>query len=231
MSSVSGGAISLWDALMSAPDHRRDEGRRYPLASLLLIAVAVLLPGRRDQLGIVRWGRRLTREALEAVGISRNRVPAPSVWCKLFQGLDIAALERALDNWVRGEQSAGHVAIDGKRLRGSATPGPNRQSRGASAGSIQRVSARRYRSVAGGTRRQRDHCGAGTAEDAAARKRHHHRRRDIHPARDLPRHHRGRWRLLLYRQSQSTGIASRHCVGLRAGFPLQRNGRRRLTSG
>jgi hypothetical protein len=26
-----------------------------------------------------------------------------------------------LGNWVRGEQDAGHVAIDGKRLRGSAT--------------------------------------------------------------------------------------------------------------
>jgi hypothetical protein len=120
MSSITGQAGSLWQALASVPDHRRDAGKRYPLASLLLIAVAALLSGRRDQLGIVRWGRRLTREALEAIGISRNRIPAPSVWCELFQGLDIAALERALGDWVRGEQAAGHVSIDGKRLRGSA---------------------------------------------------------------------------------------------------------------
>jgi hypothetical protein len=58
---------------------------------------------------------------LQAIGISRNRVSASSVWCELFQRLDIGALERALGNWVRGEQPAGHVAIDGKRLRGSAT--------------------------------------------------------------------------------------------------------------
>jgi DDE_Tnp_1-associated/Transposase DDE domain len=116
-----GEAGGLWQALASVPDHRRSAGKRYPLASLLLISVAALLSGRRDQLGIVRWGRRLSREALQAIGISRNRVPAPSVWCELFQGLDIAALERALGNWVRGEQPAGHVAIDGKRLRGSAT--------------------------------------------------------------------------------------------------------------
>lgn len=122
MSSASGDPGSLWHALASVPDHRRDAGKRYSLASLLLIAVAALLSGRRDQLGIVRWGRRLTREALEAIGISRNRVPAPSVWCELFQGLDIGALEQALGNWVRGERPAGHVAIDGKRLRGSATP-------------------------------------------------------------------------------------------------------------
>jgi predicted transposase YbfD/YdcC len=121
MSLVSGQVGGLWQALATVPDHRRSEGKRYPLPSLLLIAVAALLSGRRDQLGIVRWGRRLSREALEAIGIDRNRVPAPSVWCEVFQGLNIVALERVLGGWVLGEQPAGHVAIDGKRLRGSAT--------------------------------------------------------------------------------------------------------------
>jgi hypothetical protein len=121
MSLVAGEVGSLWHALASVPDRRRAEGKRYPLAGLLLIAVAALLSGRRDQLGIVRWGRRLTRDALASLGISRARVPAPSVWCELFKGLDVSALERALGNWVGGGQAAGHVAIDGKRLRGSAT--------------------------------------------------------------------------------------------------------------
>jgi len=111
VSSITGEVGSLWQALGSVPDHRRDAGKRYPLASPLLIAVAALLSGRRDQLGIVRWGRRLTLEALAAIGIRRNRVPAPSVWCELFQGLDIVALERALGDWVRGECPAGHVAM------------------------------------------------------------------------------------------------------------------------
>jgi DDE_Tnp_1-associated/Transposase DDE domain len=114
----------LWDVLGSVPDHRRSAGKRYPLASLLLIAVAAMLAGRRDQLGIVRWGRRLSRETLTAIGIDRARVPAPSVWCELFQELDVTALERALGGWVAGEAAvSGHVAIDGKRLRGSATAG------------------------------------------------------------------------------------------------------------
>ena len=112
----------LWDALSSVPDHRRAAGKRYPLASLLLIAVAAMLAGRRDQLGIVRWGRRLSPETLGIIGIHRSRVPAPSVWCELFQDLDVTALERGLGGWVSGAAPvAGHVAIDGKRLRGSAT--------------------------------------------------------------------------------------------------------------
>ena len=121
MSSVWADSGSLWEALSSVPDHRRAAGKRYPLPSLLLIAVAALLSGRRDQLGIVRWGHRLCSEAFLTIGITRNRVPAPSVWCELFQGLDVAALERALARWVSGEHVSGHVAIDGKRLRGSAT--------------------------------------------------------------------------------------------------------------
>ena len=121
MDSAATQTISLWDALKSVPDHRRPAGKRYPLASLLLIALAAMLAGRRDQLGIVRWGRRLKSETLAAIGINRARVPAPSVWCELFQELDVTALEQALGDWVRGEASPGHVAIDGKRLRGSAT--------------------------------------------------------------------------------------------------------------
>ena len=121
MSCETSAPASLWDALRSVPDHRRAEGKRYPLASLLLIAVAAMLAGRRNQLGIVRWARGLSREALTAIGIARPRVPAPSVWCELFRDVDIAALERALGEWVRGAANPGHVAIDGKRLRGSAT--------------------------------------------------------------------------------------------------------------
>ena len=78
------------------------------------IAIAAMLAGRRDQLGIVRWGRKLSAETLAAIGIERSRVPAPSVWCELFRDLNIVALEQALGVWVRGDKPAGHVAIDGK---------------------------------------------------------------------------------------------------------------------
>jgi predicted transposase YbfD/YdcC len=110
----------LWEVFSVVPDHRRAEGKRYPLAGLLMIALAAMLAGRSDQLGIVRWGRKLSREALAELGILRGRVPAPSVWSELFRALDVGALERLLGAWVKGAGVAGHVAIDGKRLRGSA---------------------------------------------------------------------------------------------------------------
>ena len=103
----------LWEVFSVVPDHRRAEGKRYPLAGLLMIALAAMLAGRSDQLGIVRWGRKLSREALAELGILRGRVPAPSVWSELFRALDVGALERLLGAWVKGAGAAGHVAIDG----------------------------------------------------------------------------------------------------------------------
>ena len=74
-----GERADLWEVFSVVPDHRRAEGKRYPLAGLLMIALAAMLAGRSDQLGIVRWGRKLSREALAELGILRGRVPAPSV--------------------------------------------------------------------------------------------------------------------------------------------------------
>ena len=87
---------SLRAALGGVRDHRRCAGRRYPLRGLLLIAVAALLTGRRDQLGIVRWARQLRPEVLANLGVSRQCVPARLVWSELFKELDVASLEAAL---------------------------------------------------------------------------------------------------------------------------------------
>jgi hypothetical protein len=46
MEFLAGQSVSLWEALLSVPDHRRSERKRDPVASLLLI----------DQLGIFAGG-------------------------------------------------------------------------------------------------------------------------------------------------------------------------------
>lgn len=90
MDSVGTRPGGLWDVRASMPDHRRPEGRRYPLVSLLFIAATAMLADQRDQLGIVRWGRRLSHET---IGIGRGWVPARSVCCELFQRLSVTSLE------------------------------------------------------------------------------------------------------------------------------------------
>jgi hypothetical protein len=118
---------ALWEVLEGVPDRRGASGRRYPLPAILAITVAAMLAGRTSLAAIARWGRRLDREALRALGIARPRAPCHSTYHYVFRDLDANALEAGLAAWVRGAGAAaelgepGHVALDGKRLRGSRT--------------------------------------------------------------------------------------------------------------
>ena len=115
---------TLWEVLEAVPDRRGASGRRFPLPAILAIAIAAMLAGRTSLAAIARWGRRLDREALRALGIKRPRAPCHSTYHYVFCDLDVAALEAGLAAWVRSAGAAAalnHVALDGKRLRGSRT--------------------------------------------------------------------------------------------------------------
>jgi DDE family transposase len=116
---------ALWEVLEGVPDRREASGRRYPLPAILAIAIAAMLAGRTSLAAIARWGRRLDRAALRALGITRPRAPCHSTYHYVFCDLDVDALEAGLAAWVRGAGAAAaklnHVALDGKRLRGSRT--------------------------------------------------------------------------------------------------------------
>src|SRR5215213_806275 len=108
----------LWDRLGEVPDHRTLKGRRYALAAIVGISLAAMLSGANDLMAIFRWGRRLTPKGLAAFGIGRGRAPCHATYHYVFRSIAAADLERALRGSVP-PGSAGHVAIDGKRLRGS----------------------------------------------------------------------------------------------------------------
>lgn len=110
---------SLWDALGEVPDRRGRQGRHYELRSILGIAVAAMLAGANDLRAIFRWGRRLRPEALRLFGIESGRAPCHATYHYFFQALDGDALSKTLGRLTQGEAVAGHIAIDGKTLRGS----------------------------------------------------------------------------------------------------------------
>jgi hypothetical protein len=109
---------SLWERLEGLPDHRTLRGRRYSLASIVGVSLAAMLSGANDLMAIFRWGRRLTPKGLAAFGISRGRAPCHATYHYVFRAIAAADLERALRGLVTAG-TAGQVAIDGKRLRGS----------------------------------------------------------------------------------------------------------------
>jgi len=110
-------ARTLWDALGLIADRRGRKGRQFSLQAVLAIAIAAMLAGANDLRAIFRWGRRLKPEALALFGI--ERAPCHATYHYVFQSLDGDALARDLGRFACGDTIPGHIAIDGKTLRGT----------------------------------------------------------------------------------------------------------------
>jgi DDE family transposase len=112
---------TLWKALEGIEDRRTRKGRRYPLPAIIVIALCAMLSGANDLKAIFRWGRRLSPKALAALGIDKKRKKSPchATFHYVFQSIAADDLVKALGTLVKADAGLGHVAIDGKRLRGS----------------------------------------------------------------------------------------------------------------
>lgn len=112
-------ARTLWDALKEVPDQRGRKGRQIPLPSILALSVAAMLAGADSLIAIFRWGRRLRPEALQALGFDDGIAPCHATYHYVFLSLDADALSRVLGSFALGDAKIGHIAIDGKTLKGS----------------------------------------------------------------------------------------------------------------
>lgn len=115
------GGRTLWEALGEIPDRRGRKGRQYPLRSVLGLALAAMVAGADDLMAIFRWARRLPPEALRLFGL--GQAPCHATYHYFFKALDVVAAEHVLGAWARADAPLDHIAIDGKRLRGSARAG------------------------------------------------------------------------------------------------------------
>ena len=116
---------ALLAALSEIPDPRRPQGRRYPLAHLLLFSVLAVLAGATSYRGILTFIG-VHRERLNATfGTRLRRAPAVNTLRNLFLALDPAGLEAAFRRHARRLHEAAPrrsppiVALDGKTLRRS----------------------------------------------------------------------------------------------------------------
>ncbi len=117
---------SLFERLGEVPERRRARGKRYPLHTVLTLAVAARLAGYRGVTAFAQFARLLSQEQLQAVGAfyspSKQRYTAPSIttFHNILAALPPETLDNAIGRWT-GQYSAAHapVAMDGKDLRGA----------------------------------------------------------------------------------------------------------------
>lgn len=115
--------LSLWECLCEIKDPRRAAGRRFSLPSILSLLIAGMLCGKLSIRAIARWGRRLSPDQLELIGITRGVSPGQTTIHTLLTKLSPSDVEVALAKWIRSfsDNSSLHIAIDGKSIKASAT--------------------------------------------------------------------------------------------------------------
>ena len=108
-------------------DPRRDQGKMYPLAPILLFTVLAMLAGARSYRQVHAFIQTHLDRLNGGFGLSLRRAPAYSSVRFILHGLDAEQMEQAFrdhaaglaDVPVEGASLPAAVALDGKTLRGS----------------------------------------------------------------------------------------------------------------
>ena len=113
---------SLPSFFAEIPDHRRAQGRRHRLATVLAIAAAACLCGMRGYRAIADWANSLGKNARQRFGCryanGRHIVPSEFIIRDVLIRVDPAHLDRALQQWNKTyAQEDDSLAIDGKTMR------------------------------------------------------------------------------------------------------------------
>ncbi|MFV2101913.1 ISAs1 family transposase [Micromonospora sp. LOL_024] len=122
--------MGLLHALSAVPDPRDPRGVRYPLSSLLAVAVCAVLAGASSFAAITDRLHDLDEQARDGLGFG-PQVPAGTTVWRLLTRLDDALLSTVLAGWLRARarpvttQSRRYrtvIAVDDKTLRGARRP-------------------------------------------------------------------------------------------------------------
>ncbi len=113
--------LSLIERLAELTDPRDRRGRQYPLVPLLTLCLVGILAGHSTLAGIADFGRLRSRRLGHALGFTRGTMPCPNTLSNLLRALDPDHLDRIIGAWLADRHPGGwgHLAIDGKVIRGS----------------------------------------------------------------------------------------------------------------
>jgi hypothetical protein len=116
-------ASSLLEVLRSIPDHRRAEGKRFDLATVLLYTILGMVAGANPYRQLHEFIRVHRQRLNEAFGLALRYAPSYTGLRDILRGVAPKALETAFRAHASSMASAPEgvvaIAVDGKTLRGS----------------------------------------------------------------------------------------------------------------
>ena len=112
--------MTLRETLDLVPDFRSSQGRRHSLGAILALATCAMLCGARSLYAIAQWGRDQGGATAQLLGFSQEKTPCVATLHRVFKGLDVAAFEAEVGNWLAnsGVEADDPLSLDGKTLRG-----------------------------------------------------------------------------------------------------------------
>lgn len=129
---------TLKESLKGVPDPRKARGQRYPWWLVLILLCGAMASGQRTAHAMADWVRLHTVELIEALQVSRERLPSESTLRRALRAIDLIWLEERVAHFLEGvaaeTPTAGTIqtimgetlqgqAVDGKALRGARAHG------------------------------------------------------------------------------------------------------------
>jgi predicted transposase YbfD/YdcC len=120
---------SLYGRFMGLRDCRKARGKRYHLATILVIIFLAKLCGEDRPTGIAEWARHRRKWLTEMLGLERESMPHPNTYRRILaEVVDENEFEQLARGYFSHYGEAGYrvvVSIDGKVLRGTIDLDPN----------------------------------------------------------------------------------------------------------
>lgn len=114
--------------LKTLKDHRRPQGRRHPLETVLLIIIMAIMAGAKGERAIARFAQNNKEALIKSLGIERKEVPTRSVIKGVVENIDFKALQNIFYGWalkIIPIRKKDIVSIDGKALKGTVKEAQN----------------------------------------------------------------------------------------------------------
>ena len=121
---------SLWDYLLKVADFRKNQGKRYQLASILVLGIVATLCGYKSYGAMAEWGENYGAELAKKLGMKNGKTPSVGTFFTVFSKIDKNSLETQVGLWcsdtiqrLEKDKPKTALSIDGKALRSSQRQG------------------------------------------------------------------------------------------------------------
>jgi hypothetical protein len=111
--------------LSKIEDPRRSQGKRYPLAYLVLFGILAVLSGAKSYRDVARFMKKKHENLNELFNLSWKGSPSKSQLRDIYSSLDVNSVELAFRDYshelnsLTATKEPNQVGLDGKSLRGS----------------------------------------------------------------------------------------------------------------